>query len=249
MDLQKNLNEMSVEELEAVIARSQERIKEKQQAEQEAQRYRMISCPSCRKLVPSDSRFCAHCGGSMQVSPKQPEPKREPAWTPQPEPKREPVWTQPEREPVRTEPKREASWTPQPERREVGSCRVSESVKKWEMLAGEGDISDWREAYISAPEKKPFAYMKVTTKRILISTEGRMQHGLRNGSGLIVYALTAGMEKGKPWLWIPLECVRSYRLTGKKEMEIQADQTYHLISSKAKDIYAALQQVIPNKAL
>lgn len=37
---------------------------EKQRQEQK-QRYSMISCPQCRRLVTSGSRFCSHCGSDM----------------------------------------------------------------------------------------------------------------------------------------------------------------------------------------
>lgn len=141
------------------------------------------------------------------------------------------------------------STEPQQNAPEKTSVFMGDDMKKWDMLAGEGEILGWKEINVSEPEKKPFAHMKITTMRILISVEERLQHGARNGSGLLVYAATAAMEKGKPWVMIPLECVASYRFVDKKELQIQADKLYMFRSSKAKDIYAALQQVLPGKAM
>lgn len=136
---------------------------------------------------------------------------------------------------------------------------MGDAVKKWDMLAGEGEILGWKEVKAVEPEQKSFAHVKITTKRILISVENRMQRGLRNSGGLLVYAATSGMEKGKPWIMIPLECIVNYRLSNDKEIRIEADKTYifhahgkaySLNGPKAvKEIYSALQQVLPEKAI
>lgn len=125
---------------------------------------------------------------------------------------------------------------------------MGDDMKKWDTIAGEGEILGWKEVNISQPEKKPFANIKITTKRILISVEGRMQRGLRNSGGLLLYAATSGMEKGKPWIMIPLECVTAFTLNGNKEIRIRADELFIFRSLKAKEIYAALQQILPEKA-
>ena len=75
-DLLKNLSSLSIEELESLIIKAQEMIQEKRQAaerqaelekqrQEQKQRYSMISCPQCRRLVTSGSRFCSHCGSDM----------------------------------------------------------------------------------------------------------------------------------------------------------------------------------------
>lgn len=76
----------------------------------------------------------------------------------------------------------------------------------------------------------------------------RMQRGLRNSGGLLVYAATSGMEKGKPWVMILLECVTAFFFYNNKEIRIRANELFVFRSSKAKEIYAALQQILPEKA-
>lgn len=136
---------------------------------------------------------------------------------------------------------------------------MGDAVKKWDMLAGENDVLDWKETSLLLPEKLPFAHIKVTTQRILISSESRLSRGARNSS-LLAYAATSGNEHGKPWAMIPLECVRSFRQSGKTEITIEADKTFkfHVFGSsltfgKAKtytsDIYEALRRAMPDKAL
>ena len=189
---------------------------------QPQQTYNMISCPYCHKLIESDCRFCYHCGKNLVASAGQPESQPIPQPTPQPAPQSQ-----------------------------AGGARVeymNDSVKKWVPIAGEGDVYAWNDINVLAPEERICSYIKITTKRILISSEGRMQRGLRNSGGLLLYAATAGMEKGKPWVSIPLECVVSFNFIDKKKMQIQADKTYILRGGKVKDIYAVLQQLMPNKA-
>lgn len=55
-------------------------------------------------------------------------------------------------------------------------------------------------------------------------------------------------KKGKPWIMIPLECVTAFTLNGNKEIRIRADELFIFRSLKAKEIYAALQQILPEKA-
>lgn len=126
---------------------------------------------------------------------------------------------------------------------------MDESVKKWQTLDGEGEMVSWQSIVMSSPEeaKKLACYMKITTKRILISTESRLKAGARTTAFGAIGNLVVE-EKGKPWVWIPLHVVRSYEILGKKEMRIEADRIYTFHASKAQDIYAALQQLIPNSA-
>lgn len=136
---------------------------------------------------------------------------------------------------------------------------MSDDAKKWDTLAGESDVTEWKETSLLSPEKIAFAPMKVTTQRILISSESRMSRGLRNSS-LLTYAVTSASEHGKPWAMIPLECVRSFRKSGQTEITIDADKTFKfnvlgssLSLGKAKpytdEIYEALKTVMPDKAL
>lgn len=217
--------------------------------------YSMISCPECHKLVPSNSRFCYYCGNDITQKKESKEDKSSSvkqdktviicpnchARVPRDSKFCQECGKQIESIGENTE--------SQQNEIKQSSVYMGDAVKKWEMIPGEGEVLGWKEVNISEPEKKQFADMKITTKRILISVESRMQRGMRNGGGLLVYAATAGMEKGKPWVMIPLECIRAYKYRDKKEIQIEADKTYIFSSSKAKDIYAALQQLLPQKAV
>lgn len=226
------------------------------------QGYSMISCPGCHKLVPSDSQFCFYCGGNLA---QKKESKSEDfadtfsslfgsaspggAFTLCPN-CRTPVpsgsqFCQNCGKPIGSAGQNMASQQNAPQKTIV---YMDDDSKKWDMLAGEGDILGWKEINISQPEKKPFADIKITTKRILISVEGRMQRGLRNSGGLLAYVATSGMEKGKPWVMIPLECVTAFSFYNNKEIRIRANELFVFRSSKAKEIYAALQQILPEKA-
>lgn len=302
-ELLKNLDAMSIENLECVISKAQELIQkkeqeaihqaelEKQRQEQErleaqrkkqeeiaalqrrlkelqgdtqsdsqpkAQGYSMISCPQCHKLIPSDSRFCFYCGSdTTQKKESKSDVFSSVFDSATPEESftlcpncRTPVpfgsqFCQNCGKPIgsagqNTNPQQNAS------RKTI--AYMDDNMKKWDTLAGEGEILGWKEVNISQPENKPFADIKITTKRILISVEGRLQRGLRNSGGLLVYAATSGMEKGKPWIMIPLECVTAFSFNGNKEIRIRADELFIFRSSKAKEIYAALQQILPEKA-
>ena len=126
---------------------------------------------------------------------------------------------------------------------------MDESTKKWETLDGEYDVSSWQNITMSSPEeaKKLACYMKVTTERVLISTESRLKAGARTTAFGAIGNLVVE-EKGTPWVWIPLNAVRSYEILGKKEMQIEADRMYVFHVSKVQNIYDALQQLIPDRA-
>lgn len=131
-------------------------------------------------------------------------------------------------------------------------------MKKWDKLSGEADIMDWKEASVTQPEQQSFAHIKITSKRILISVESRMQRGLRNSGGIISALASHEMEAGKPWVMIPLEGVVHYRLISEKEIRIEADRTFVFHNHNAayllngtkviQQIYSALRQVLPEKA-
>lgn len=233
------------------------------------QGYSMISCPRCHKLIPSDSRFCFYCGSDTtqkneskadvfsslfdSASPEQTFTLCSNCRTPVPSGSQ---FCQNCGKPVGNA---NQNTKPQQNAPKKISVYMGDAVKKWDMLAGEGEVLGWKEVKAVEPEQKSFAHVKITTKRILISVENRMQRGLRNSGGLLVYAATSGMEKGKPWIMIPLECIVNYRLSGDKEIRIEADKTYVFHSHNAayalngpkaiKEIYSALQQVLPEKAI
>lgn len=259
--LQQRLKELQGDSKEDVQAETPEKEISSKSEETTANRdpkeqgYRMIACPQCHKLIPADSHFCFYCGvdatqkresGSDKISSEKQEesatvcPDCHTSISPDSQfcPNCGRALTSAEQN---TQPQQNAP-------RKI-SVYMGDAVKKWDMLAGESEILGWKEVNISEPEKKPFAHMKITNLRILISVEGRFQRGMRTGNGLLVYAVTAGMEKGKPWIMIPLECILSYQLCDKKELQIKADKIYRFRSSKAKDIYAALQQILPQKAV
>ena len=233
------------------------------------QGYSMISCPHCHELVPSGSKFCFYCGSDMT---QKKESKADGFSSASASAHPEQVFTrcpgcgasvpsgsqfcQDCGNPIGNA---NQNTKPQQGTSKKISVYMGDAVKKWDMLAGEGEILGWKEVKAVEPEQKSFAHVKVTTKRILISVENRMQRGLRNSGGLLVYAATSGMENGKPWIMIPLECIVNYRLSDDKEIRIEADKTYvfhahgkaySLNGPKAvKEIYSALQQVLPEKAI
>ena len=233
----------------------------------------MISCPACHKLVPSDSQFCFYCGGNLA---QKKESKSEDfadtfsslfgsaspggAFTLCPN-CRTPVpsgsqFCQNCGKPIGSAGQNMASQQNAPKKTTV---YMGDNMKKWDTLAGESEVLSWKETSLSLPEKLPFAHIKVTTQRILISSESRMARGVRNSS-LLAYAATSANEHGKPWAMIPLECVRSFRQSGKTEITIDADKTFKFVVmgssltfGKAKtytsEIYEALRKVMPDKAL
>lgn len=185
--------------------------------------YSMIPCPNCHQMIPSDSKFCHFCGTSMETQPVPPVQPVQPA-----------------------QPAYEASGSVV----DYDSVRyMDESVKKWADLAGEGEMFSWRDIKMTSPEeaKKLACYIKITTQRILISSESLMKARARTTAFGAIGNLVVE-EKGTPWIWIPLNAVRCYRMLDKKEMLIEADRIYTFHSSKAKDIYATLQQLIPDRA-
>lgn len=235
--------------------------------------YSMISCPECHKLVPSDSRFCFYCGGDIT---QKKESKSEDfadtfssqfgsaspggAFTLCPN-CRTPVPSGSQFCQNCGKPIGSASQDTKPQQNMLkkNTVYMGDNMKKWDTLAGESEVLSWKETSLSLPEKLPFAHIKVTTQRILISSESRLARGARNSS-LLAYAATSANEHGKPWAMIPLECVRSFRQSGKTEITIDADKTFRFVVmgssltfGKAKtytsDIYEALRKVMPNKAL
>ena len=169
------------------------------------QGYSMISCPQCHKLIPSDSRFCFYCGSD--TTKKKEEKVDIHSFLSGLANSEQPLILCPDcRTPVPSgsqfcqncgKPIGGVNQNVKPQQNVPQKTIVymDDDIKKWDMLAGERDILGWKEINISQPEKKPFADIKITTKRILISVEGRMQRGLRNSGGLLVYAATSGMKK------------------------------------------------------
>lgn len=233
------------------------------------QGYSMVSCPHCHELVPSGSKFCFYCGSDItQKKESKADAFSSASASARPEQTfthcpgcgaSVPSGSQFCQDCGKSVGNANQNTKPQQSAPKKISVYMGDAVKKWDMLAGEGEILGWKEVKAVEPEQKSFAHVKVTTKRILISVENRMQRGLRNSGGLLVYAATSGMEKGKPWIMIPLECIVNYKLSGDKEIRIEADKTYvfhahgkaySLNGPKAvKEIYSALQQVLPEKAI
>lgn len=218
-ELQRRLRELQGEE--AATAVTQPKMEEKVQSEsvhsetvsQQSEMYSMIPCPHCCQMIPSDSKFCYHCGKNVKENTVQPN--------------------------VQTKKDEEYS----------DSVKyMDDSVKKWSELAGEGDVSSWRRVEMSSPEeaKKLACYIKVTTKRILISTESMIKAGVRTTAFGAIGNLVVE-EKGNPWVWIPLNAVKGYRMLDKKEIQIEADRMYTFRCSKSQDIYDALQSMIPDR--
>ncbi|MGO5549401.1 zinc ribbon domain-containing protein [Wansuia hejianensis] len=237
------------------------------------QGYSMISCPECHKLLPSDSRFCFYCGGDIaQKKESKPVDFAESFSSQFGSSSSVKTFTLCTncRTPVPSgsqfcqncgKPIGSASQDTKPQQNVPKKTTVymGDDMKKWDTLAGESDVLAWKETSLLLPEKLPFAHIKVTTQRILISSESRMSRGARNSS-LLAYAATSANEHGKPWAMIPLECVRSFRQSGKTEITIDADKTFKFVVmgssltfGKAKtytsDIYEALRKVMPDKAL
>lgn len=237
------------------------------------QGYSMISCPGCHKLVPSDSRFCFYCGGDITQKKESKSEDFEDFFsshfgasnsvktftlcpncrTPVPSGSQ---FCQNCGKPIGSV---SQDTKPQQNMPQKTTVYMGDDMKKWDTLAGESEVLSWKETSLSLPEKLPFAHIKVTTQRILISSESRMARGARNSS-LLAYAATSANEHGKPWAMIPLECVRSFRQSGKTEITIDADKTFKFVVmgssltfGKAKtytsDIYEALRKVMPDKAL
>lgn len=203
-----------------------------------------MQCPYCHKSNPADSRFCLYCGRSLVNSGGGmgggPSGAGQNGGAGQGSNSAGQSGSAAGQNSA-------GSSSAAPNNAGAGSVFINGAMKKWDSLAGEAEVLGWKEISVKAPENKPCGTIRITTKRILISTEGAMQRGFRNSGGLLVYAATSGMEKGKPWVMIPLEGVRSYSLN-KKELQIQADKHFLLSGSKAKDVYAALQQVLPQQA-
>lgn len=193
--------------------------------QQEPQMYSLIRCPNCHEMIPSDSKFCHFCGTRIEANPAQ-----------------------------ANNTNTQSNIRPNTCQEAFGGYHDSvkymdESIKKWETLDGEYDVSSWQSIVMSSPEeaKKLACYMKITTQRVLISAESRLKAGARTTAFGAIGNLVVE-EKGKPWVWIPLNAVRSYEILGKKEMQIEAERMYTFHASKAQDIYAALQQLIPDRA-
>lgn len=188
--------------------------------------YSMISCPHCHQLVPSDSRFCTACGGPLGGTPG---------------------YTHRKAEGTKQQPTQQSTqnMVAQPTPNGTQVEHLDGTMTKWDVWTGEYDVFGWRDVKMIAPEeaKKQACYLKITARRILFSTESLLKARARTTAfGALGNMLVE--EKGKPWVSIPLPAVRSCVLTGKKEMRIQADQDYVFTTSKAKDIYEALQKLI-----
>lgn len=242
-------------------------------APEKDQGYSMISCPGCHKLVPSDSRFCFYCGKDIAQKQESKSVDFEDIFSSYFENSssvktftlcsncRTPVPSGSQFCQNCGKPIGSASKDTKPQQNALKKTTVymGDDMKKWDTLVGESDVLPWKETSLLLPEKLPFAHIKVTTQRILISSESRISRGARNSS-LLAYAATSANEHGKPWAMIPLECVRAFRQSGKTEITIDADKTFKfnvmgssLTFGKAKtytsDIYEALRKVLPDKAL
>lgn len=220
-ELQRRLRELQGEDASAAAD-------EPPKAEQpQQQTYSMVRCPHCHQMIQSGNSFCYLCGKSLEV--------KETQQTVRPEPQPQP--------------------NPQPQQNTQANSftesvnYMDESVKKWTTLPGEGDVFGWRDIKMTSPEeaKKLAVYIKITTKRILLSSESLMKARTRTAAFGAIGNLVVE-EKGTPWVWIPLNAVRSYQMLDKKVMQIEAERLYTFQSPKAKDIYDALQKLIPNRA-
>lgn len=188
--------------------------------------YSMVSCPHCHQLIPSDSRLCTACGKQLGEAV---------------------TYTYRGAKAAAQQPVQQSihNTVAQPTQDGTQVEHLDGTLSKWDTWAGEYEVFSWRDVKMTAPEegKKQACYLKITARRILFSTESLLKARARTTAfGALGNMLVE--EKGKPWVSIPLPAVRSYALTGKKEMRIQADQDYVFTTSKAKDIHEALQKLI-----
>lgn len=188
--------------------------------------YSMVSCPHCHQLIPSGSHFCTACGKDLNETP---------------------TYTYRGAKTAAQQPVQQSihNTVAQPTQDGTQVEHLDGTLSKWDVWTGEYDVFGWRDVKMLAPEegKKQACYLKITARRILFSTESLLKARARTTAfGALGNMLVE--EKGKPWVSIPLPAVRSYALTGKKEMRIQADQDYVFTTSKAKDIHEALQKLI-----
>lgn len=194
--------------------------------EQTQQVYSMVSCPHCHQLIPSDSRLCTACGKQLGEAV---------------------TYTYRGAKAAAQQPVQQSihNTVAQPTQDGTQVEHLDGTLSKWDTWAGEYEVFGWRDVKMTAPEegKKQACYLKITARRILFSSESLLKARARTTAfGALGNMLVE--EKGKPWVSIPLPAVRSYALTGKKEMRIQADQDYVFTTSKAKDIHEALQKLI-----
>lgn len=123
------------------------------------------------------------------------------------------------------------------------------SISKWVVFKGEQDVFSWKQIKVSAPEEgsRMACYLKLTNRRILISSESAAKAGVRIGAFGALGSLMVE-EKGKPWIAMPLGAVDYFKRINKNEMIIQADRKYVFKLSQAEELYTALKAVMPEQA-
>lgn len=111
------------------------------------------------------------------------------------------------------------------------------SLKNWDLLPGECSVRKPHEITLIQPEKsgKYFYSMEVTNKRLLISRQHVVGRGTST-AGLLGGVLTELAGGGiKPWAEIPLTAIRSCGLRDKKEFVIEADVTFVMKNKKYEE--------------
>ena len=293
MEIFDGLNNLSIEELHLVIARSQEllELKEKEAlrlAQLEKERLERERLEKERKRLEEIEELKRRlqeleAGGEpspiLEVKPE-PEPSPIPKIKPEPEPAPIPE-VKPEPEPKKEEnamiscskchkmmvgdsrfcpfcgtpveaPKarQKTEVKPAVPKKVLEPVQIMDgSISKWVVFPGEQDIFSWKQIKMSAPEEgsKMACYLKLTNRRILISSESLAKSGAR----LAAFGALGNMvmeEKGKPWIAMPLGAIDYYKRMNKDEMVIQADRRSVFKLSKVDELYAALRSVLPEQA-
>ena len=305
MEIFDGLNNLSIEELHLVIARSQEllELKEKEAlrlAQLEKERLERERLEKERKRLEEIEELKRRlqeleAGGEAapipEVKPEptpapipevKPEPtpapipevKPEPTPTPIPEVKSEPAPKKEENAmiscvkchkmmvgdsrfcpfcgtPVEApKPRQKAEVKPAAPKKELEPVQFMDgSISKWVVFQGEQDIFSWKQIKMSSPEEgsRMACYLKLTNRRILISSESTAKAGVRMGAFGALGSMMVE-EKGKPWIAMPLGAIDYFKRMDKDEMVIQADRRYVFKLSKADELYIALKSVMPEQA-
>lgn len=233
MEIFDGLNNLSIEELHLVIARSQEllELKEKEAlrlAQLEKEKLERERLEKERKRLEEIEELKRRLqeleagGASAPIPEVKPEPK----------------------------PVKEKTVTPDVPKKVLEPVQIMDgSLSKWVVFDGEQDVFSWKQIRMSAPEEgsKKACYLKLTNRRILISSESAAKAGVRVSAFGVLGSLIVE-EKGKPWIAMPLGAVDYFKRMNKNEMVIQADRKYVFKLSQADELYTALKSLMPEQA-